>query len=187
MNYGFSVSAILVSLVSFITFSACNKADLPNESELITTINYVLIDSVSGDTSLFMFLDKDGDGGFEPLIRSSNLKSNRVYIGQLSLLNEAVTPPNDIGFEVQNESHAHQFFYIADGNLDLKINYADQDTLGYPLGLITRLQTGIPGSGNLRLVLRHQPDKTASGVVNGNISLAGGETDIDVLFPITIL
>ncbi len=187
MEKRYSTLTLAIGLSSLLYFSSCDKADLPNESELITTLQYTLIDSTTKDTSLFLFLDKDGDGGFEPLIRSSNLKNNHIYFGQLSLFNEATIPATDIGIEIKKEAEAHQFFYISEGNLDVKLYYTDQDSLGYPIGLTTRLETGNTGSGTLRIVLRHQPDKTASGVSNGTITNAGGDTDIDVRFPITIL
>jgi hypothetical protein len=40
--------------------------------------------------------------------------------------------------------------------------------------------------GSLEIVLRHQPDKDASGVDQGEIENAGGETDVQVEFPLSI-
>ncbi|HBK71516.1 MAG TPA: type 1 periplasmic binding fold superfamily protein, partial [Flavobacteriaceae bacterium] len=35
-------------------------------------------------------------------------------------------------------------------------------------------------------ILRHEPNKSASGVSDGDITNAGGETDIEVIFNITV-
>ena len=40
--------------------------------------------------------------------------------------------------------------------------------------------------GILKIVLRHQPNKSASGVANGDISSAGGSTDVDIEIPIIV-
>jgi hypothetical protein len=38
----------------------------------------------------------------------------------------------------------------------------------------------------IRVVLRHNLDKNAQGVDINNFSVAGGETDIDVVFNLTV-
>ena len=69
---------------------------------------------------------------------------------------------------------------------DLQIVYADTDSNGNPLGLLTSVTTGEAGSGIIQVILRHKPDKTASGVASGDITSAGGETDIDIEFAVTV-
>ena len=51
---------------------------------------------------------------------------------------------------------------------------------------MTTLTTGEAGTGTLSIILRHEPAKDASGVSDGQIANAGGETDIEVSFNITI-
>jgi hypothetical protein len=38
----------------------------------------------------------------------------------------------------------------------------------------------------LKITLRHEPNKKASGVVGGSITNAGGETDIEVSFDVEV-
>ena len=64
--------------------------------------------------------------------------------------------------------------------------YADQDNNGNPIGLSFELTTGDAGNESYTITLRHEPDKTASGVSGGDITNAGGETDIEVVFDITV-
>ena len=42
-------------------------------------------------------------------------------------------------------------------------------------------------TGNLTIILRHDLDKNGAGVSSGNIANAGGETDIEVVFPIQVV
>jgi hypothetical protein len=41
-------------------------------------------------------------------------------------------------------------------------------------------------SGNLTVILRHDLNKSAEGVAAGNIANAGGDTDVEIVFPITV-
>ncbi len=76
----------------------------------------------------------------------------------------------------------HQFFFTSSTST-IKVVYSDQDGNGKPIGLSTSLTTTAAGSGILTITLRHEADKSASGVSDGEIANAGGETDIEVSFP----
>ena len=60
------------------------------------------------------------------------------------------------------------------------------DGNGDPVGLMTQLMTGSAGTGQLTILLRHEPDKSAMGVAQGDPTNAGGETDINVVFDIVV-
>ena len=63
----------------------------------------------------------------------------------------------------------------------------ENDTNGNPIGLDYSFATwNAGGSGNLKITLRHQPDKNAAGVSSGDIANANGETDIEVEFPVRL-
>ena len=120
----------------------------------------------------------DGDGGDAPVIINGTLQANTVYDGTLELLNESEAPAEDISEEIKEEDEDHQFFFSVSGNLDLDINYNDQDGNGNPVGLASIATAGNTSQGQLTIILRHEPDKSATGVSDGDISNAGGETDI---------
>jgi len=168
-----------------IGFSACLEPVVPNEEELITTLTYTLTPSSGGATVVLSFQDLDGDGGNAPIIMSDTLAANTSYTGRLELLNESITPVEDISVEILDEDEDHQFFYETTVN-NLAVTYNDQDDNGNPVGLNTNLTTGAAGSGTLKIILKHQPDKSASGVGNGAIANAGGETDIEVTFSVHV-
>jgi len=129
-------------------------------------------------------VDIDGDGGADPIVSVDSLDANTVYSGSLSLLNESETPAEDITVEIFDEADEHQFFFTSNGNSSF--SYSDQDNNGYPLGLSFELVTGDLGTEELTFTLRHLPAKGASGVSDGDITNAGGETDIEVVFEVVV-
>ena len=168
------------------TASSCDKnTEIPNPEELITTLTYTLIPAGGGQPVVFSFRDPDGDGGAAPVIITEPLAPNVAYNGELELLNESTNPVTDITAEIEEEGEEHQFFYGING-VHASVFYDDQDALGNPIGIKTTLATFGTGSGTIVITLRHQPDKAAPGVNNGSIQNAGGETDIEVTFPVTI-
>ena len=174
-------------LIALTVFSACDKDDpvIPNEEEVITTLTYTLVPQNGGDPVVFSFRDVDGDGGNAPLIMAGTLKANTTYTGAILLLNEQETPAGNITEEVKAEGAEHQFFFKST-LADVSIAYADKDVNGKPLGLMTNLTTQNAGSGKLTLILRHMPDKKATGVMDGDVTNAGGETDIEVTFYLNV-
>lgn len=165
---------------------SCQKdaPDLENEEELITTLNYSLT-AADGSKALLTFKDLDGDGGNPPVITAQPLKVNTAYDGAIILLNETVSPAENISDEVNNEKEDHQFF-ISSAIPGLKIVYNDADKNSRPVGLKTKLTTTTAGNGKLRITLRHLPNKSAMNVAAGDIANAGGETDIQVEFDVTV-
>ena len=89
--------------------TSCDKDDpvIPNEEELITTVNYTLTSSDGQDVVLLSFVDLDGDGENQPTIMGGTLSANTVYTGSIELLNEAESPAEDITEEVQEEDDEH--------------------------------------------------------------------------------
>jgi hypothetical protein len=164
--------------------SSCKKEDpqIPNEEELITTVIYTLISHDNQDTAVFEFVDLDGDGGNAPSIKNDMLKANTLYHGTVQLLNEQENPAEDITDEVKAEAEEHQFFYTPDVILNATFTYTDMDADNNPIGVTTDVMTGNVSMGDFTLVLRHEPDKNAQGVKDGDITNAGGATDIEVTF-----
>ena len=57
---------------------------------------------------------------------------------------------------------------------------------GHPIGLQIKMTTGMATTGMLTIILRHEPNKDATGVSDGDITNAGGETDIEITFDIDV-
>ena len=163
---------------------SCDPVDPvdPNEEELITTVTVTLVGPTS--TATLSYVDIDGDGGMAPVITVDSLEANTVYEGSLELLNEAETPAEDITVEIFDEAEEHQFFFASTG--ESTFSYDDQDNDGNPVGLLFDLTTGTSGTEDYTITLRHEPAKSASGVSDGDITNAGGETDIEVVFEVIV-
>jgi len=170
-------------LTATLFLSSCDKddPDVDDPVELITVVNYSLIPDGGGDAIELSFSDPDGDGGDAPTITGGTLAANQTYSGTLELLN----PSENISEEVAEEAEEHQFFFQT-SVAGLTVSYSDQDADGNPIGLSSTLTTGDAGSGTITITLRHEPDKSASGVSDGNIANAGGETDIEVTIPVDV-
>lgn len=178
---------ILNLVFSILLLNSCKDDDpiLENDEEIITTLTYTLTPT-SGDVVTLSFSDLDGDGGNAPIITGGTLQANMSYAGVLDLRNDSASPAESITAEIEAEEEDHQFFFSTNGGVNLTVGYTDQDANGNPLGLSTTLNTGTASSGTLTIVLRHQPDKTANGVATGDITNAGGETDIEVTFDLVV-
>jgi hypothetical protein len=185
---------LALGVFSMLFITSCEKDEpedpiIPNEEEVITTLNFTLTPDGGGTPVVLSFQDLDGDGGNEPIISDGTLASGTSYIGSMELLNELEDPAADITLEVAEEELEHQFFYETSFPTelsDVNIAYTDEDEEGNPIGLSTFLTTGEMGSGTITVTLRHEPNKDAEGVSSGDITNAGGETDIEVTFNVEI-
>ena len=169
-------------LASTLVFASCsdddNTPDEVNEEEVITTLT-VTLDSGS-DIVVLQYQDLDGEGSDSAEITvSGTLSANTVYDGSIVLLNEI--EGENITEEVEEEADEHQFFYTVGSGLNVTTDYNDADSMGNPVGLSFILSTSDASSGALTFTLRHEPNKP-----NDGLETAGGETDIEVTFDVTV-
>jgi hypothetical protein len=179
--------ALVFSTVAI--FTSCsdddNKSTPVNEEELITTVKVTL----TNGTNIITLTSKDLDGPDAPVITGGTLAANTVYIGEVSLLNETEDPAEVISAEIEESAEEkldHQFFFGALEGLLGTFAYADEDGEGNPIGLSFTFRTGAASTGSLSVTLRHLPNKSATGVSSGDITNAGGTTDAQAIFPITV-
>ena len=180
-------------LLLALSITACRKekptappsGGQPVEQELITTLILHFHSMDSSEHKMFTFRDLDGEGGQPPTIDVEQLTAGTVYHVHVEVLDESQTPVMDITQEIEEEGDHHQFFYHVSG-VGITIAYDDEDEYGLPIGLRTLWMVGDAGSGTVVVSLRHDPDKLAPGVGDGDITNAGGDTDIEVDFPVTV-
>jgi hypothetical protein len=178
--------SLLSIIVSILVTTSCDPDPKPvNEEELITTVTYTLTPSDGSSPVILKFKDLDGDGGAIPVITNGTLKQNTTYNGILTLSNESVSPAEDITQEVNEEGQDHQFFFSS-SLAGITVSYNDKDADNRPIGLSTVLKTGGSEIGSLKVTLRHLPNKTAANVASGDITNAGGETDVEVSYIIDV-
>jgi hypothetical protein len=178
---------MMVLLVGAALFmNSCKKETIdPNESELITTVRLKLTNTFSSSINplVYEFKDLDGEGGAAP-VKFDNivLQKNIPYICEVTVLNESVSPADDITKEIKAEANDHQFYFVPSSSNLLTVSNYDTDAQGLPLGLSSFWVTGLnPGTGTLRLVLKHKPGtKAANDLINK------GDTDIELNFKLII-
>jgi hypothetical protein len=155
-----------------------------NEEEVITTLRVTLVPEGLGTSVIFESRDLDGDGPDAPVVTvSGDLNASTTYSGTVEVLNELEDPAEDITLEVLDEAEDHQFFYELSINSGIDITYTDQDANGNPIGVTFSLTTTTATVDNtLTITLKHEPNKSAEGVNVGDITNAGGETDVEESF-----
>ena len=174
-----------ILLMILVTVASCSKDDDPlpeavNEEEVITTMEVTLTSGASVIT--LKTQDLDGDGPNAPVVTvSGNLAAGTTYDGVMKFLNELESPAENITEEVEEEDLDHQVFFTVGSGLDVTTEYSNNDSAGNPLGTQFKLTAGSASSGNLTFTLVHEPTKPNTGLAS-----AGGETDIDATFSITI-
>ncbi len=175
-----------LALTTVITLNACSNDDSPViEEELITTLTATFVGG--GQTITLTSRDLDGDGPNAPVISvSGNFTVGTTYTGSVQFLNELENPAENITEEIEEKDLEHQVFYQISNSLG-NFTYADFDSDGNPLGLAFTFTTGAnPGTGTITITLRHLLNKNAEGVSEGNLTNAGGSTDVEATFPIVV-
>ncbi len=181
-----------IALTSIIITSCSSDDDTPipvNEEEVITSVIATFTPVGGGTTVLLTSKDLDGDGPNSPEVTISGpFSSNTSYNGSVQFLNELESPAEDITEEVEEEALEHQVFYNATNSIGT-MTYNDEDSEGNPIGLIFIFQsmtTNDPINGTITITLRHEPNKDGDGVSDGDITNAGGETDAQVSYNVTV-
>ena len=187
------IAAVLFSAVLF----SCKSEDpvIENDEEVITdvTLKFTELNESGnpvGDSFEFLASDPQGVALGTPTIETVTLMKGKSYQMEILLFNSIAN--EDITEEVEEESDEHQFFFLGSGFTSsiLSINYDDPS--GELIGLQNTLTvSSSPGASTteIRVILRHDLDKSYPGANNPNFTnfaQAGGETDLDITFPIEI-
>ncbi|MBC7922311.1 MAG: type 1 periplasmic binding fold superfamily protein, partial [Ferruginibacter sp.] len=182
------MKTLLTAVFAVALISGCKNDDPDpvNEEELITTVRLTFTATTGGSPVVVEWKDADGDGSGAPVAGSATLSANRTYAMTVQILNESVTPAENITEEIEEEDEDHQFFFTKPAALNLTVTYADADADGKPIGLTNAVTTGAASSGTLQVTLRHLLNKSGANVSAGNPANAGGETDIETLPPFNI-
>ncbi|CAL2103180.1 conserved exported protein of unknown function [Tenacibaculum sp. 190130A14a] len=185
-----TIKLLAILFVAGLSFTACSDDhdhdDHDHEGEVITTFTYTLTNTTNNaDVVTLTFEDLDGEGGQSGTYTISGpLTANATYNGAVELLNKTVPSTDDeynITNEVKEESDEHEFFYSS-SIAGITITKTDKDSKNNPLGVETTVATGAAGTGTLTALLKHEPTKPNDGTAAG----AGGSTDIEVVFNITV-
>ena len=174
----------------FISCSNDDNSSPVNEEELITTITAVFTPDGGGTAITLESKDLDGDGPDAPVTTISGpFAQNTTYNGVVTFENESVSPAEDITEEIVAEAEDHQIFYQKTGTLNgftYSTNPDNLDANGKPIGLQSIFTTTSTATGALKITLIHLPNKSAAGVSDGDMTNAGGGTDAEAIFNISV-
>ncbi len=191
------VSLYLLAFLA-IGFTACQSEDptKENDGEVITDVTLKFQELNSSNAlvgSVLSFKASDPQGievGKTPTIQSISLDKGKKYQMTIEVTNSIAS--EDITQEILTEAAAHQFYFLGpvfDSNI-FSIQYADAG--GIALGLkntVTVSSSTGTNNSSMRVVLRHDLNKSFAGANNPNFSnfvQAGGETDLDLTFPVIL-
>jgi hypothetical protein len=191
------VSLYLLALVAF-GFASCESEDptQENDGEVITDVTLKFQELNASNAlvgSVLSFKASDPQGievGKTPTIQSISLAKGKKYQMTIEVTN--AIKGEDITQEILTEAAAHQFFFLGQvfDSSFFSIQYADAG--GIALGLKTTVtvssSTGTNNS-SMRVVLRHDLNKSFPGASNpnfANFAQAGGESDLDITFPVIL-
>ena len=191
------VSFYLLALLAF-GFASCESEDpaKENDGEVITDVTLKFQELNASNAlvgSVLSFKASDPQGievGKTPTVQTISLSKGKKYQMTIEVTNSIKN--EDITQEILTEAAAHQFFFLGQAfeSSFLSIQYADAG--GIALGLKTTVtvssSTGTNNS-SMRVVLRHDLNKSFPGVSNPNFAnfvQAGGETELDITFPVIL-
>ncbi len=179
-------------------FASCESDDPEeeNDGEVITdvTLNFQELNASGAPIGLITsFKASDPQGievGSSPTIQNVTLTKGKTYRMTIVVFNSIEN--EDITAEILEEADEHQFFFLGTAVTGNIINITYDDPSGKLIGLQNRaVVSSSPGTNNaqLRVVLRHDLDKNFPGATNPNFAnfvQAGGESDLDITFPVII-
>lgn len=181
-------------------FASCESDDpvIENDGELITdvTLHFTELDEAGNPTgSAMTFTASDSEGievGTAPTVETVNLASGKSYQLEIEVANSIEN--EDITEEILEESDEHQFYFLGSAfvgtTAPLTYSYNDDsDELIGVKGTVMVVESPATNNAQIRIILRHDLDKNYPGADNPNFenyNSAGGESDLDITFPLVI-
>jgi hypothetical protein len=156
-----------------------------NENELITRVSLTFTDSLDLSKKTFLYCVNDGEFGDRK--DTVSLYSNTKYHLEINFYNaKSAANIDTITREIEEEGAEHQIFVLCDKFTDFK--YLDKDENGAPIGIQSALVTGdsSPDLKSVQILLIHKPNKYALNVSQNNPAAAVGETDVDIIYNLSV-
>lgn len=176
------LSSHLFALLIF-GLTSCDFSHEELHEEPITSVLLVLSPD-TGETVILQFLDRDGEGGRPAMINSGSLVPHTEYKAQL-LLNTMGKHIVDTT-SIARKPESYQVFFLAQSGLELATEYQDRDANGFPVGLNSIFRTENSSEGRLTVIIKRNPNKSGAGVIDGDITNAGGKTSFEVSFDVIV-
>jgi hypothetical protein len=150
------------------------------------SLSIVFGSQTGGSPVTFTYTDPDGPGSAPPVVSAPPLRAGTTFNTVVSLATTERGQVFDRTGTVRDQDTQYQLFFVAAPPSLLQHRYADTDASGLPLGLTNRVETGPPGRGTLRVVVRRALNKRFPNLGPDNFLQAGGVSDTDATFNVVI-
>jgi hypothetical protein len=177
------------SLLCLAALAACDpggNTPITPEEPIGVTLNIVFGSTTGGSPITFAYADPDGPGPQPAMISAPPLRANSVFNTNITvgiIQNGALS---DRTGTVRDQDNQYQLFFLVVPPGLIQHRYADTDRDNLPLGLLNRIETGAPGRGTLRVVVRRALNKRFANLGPDNFAQAGGVSDTDATFNVVI-
>jgi len=154
------------------------------EEELITNVTLTFVNNDDPlDIVTMASVAPDGQDGASTELVSGTFTSGETYALTLVLTNESEDPAEDVlNDDIIPEADEHFFVYAVNGiNLTLSRDDDDVDASdSEKLGLNTTWVAGAASTGNVQIILVHEPEGADDSDEFGSVT--GGSEDINITF-----
>lgn len=189
LNFMKTTKFFLSAIFCLLLVTSCsddddNNPDPVNEVELITNVTLTFTNVTDANDTVVLASDApDGQEGASTEDITGSFTAGATYSLSLAITNESEDPADDVlNDDVIPEADEHFFTYAING-IDLTMT-RDTDDIdgadGSKLGVNTTWVAGAATSGNIQIVLIHEPTSTDDS--NGFGTATGGEEDFNITF-----
>ncbi|WP_179007874.1 type 1 periplasmic binding fold superfamily protein [Winogradskyella forsetii] len=155
-----------------------------NPEELITDVTLTFTNTANSADTVVLYSDApDGQDGASSESVTGSFTSGATYALTLEILNTSETPADDVlNDDIIPEADEHFITYAVNGlNLTMTRDANDIDgPNGSKLGVNTTWSVGAASTGNLQIVLTHEPTSTDDS--DGFGTVTGGSEDLIITF-----
>lgn len=183
-----TVKLFAIPMLVLALFASCSDDDDNpppiNPEELITNVTLTFTNTADAtDIVVLSSIAPDGQDGASVESVNGNFTAGATYSLSLSVLNASETPADDVlNDDIIPEADEHFFSYAVNGiNLTMTRDAGDVDgPNGSKLGVSTTWTVGAASTGNVQIILTHEP--TSVDDSNGFGSATGGSEDLNITF-----
>lgn len=179
----------IFAIISFLALGiaalldSCKNDALPTTSEHITTLRVVLQNLNPNYTypiDTFTYVNFNETKSSPPsYVDTIKLQAKSSYSIQVILLNETLSPVQNMTDTIEARGDNHLMLYSIDPTELFSLRILDKDSKGLPIGLMSNWTTTDTTNGWLRMILRQQPG-------NKNGTQTPGVTDFEADFPVVV-
>ncbi len=183
-----AIKFFAIPMLVLALFASCSDDDdnppPVNEEELITNVTLTFTNTADAtDIVVMTSVAPNGQDGASTEAVNGNFTSGATYALTLSILNATETPADDVlNDDIIPEADEHFFSYAINGvNFTMSRDAGDVDgPSGSKLGVNTTWVAGAASTGNLQIVLTHEPVTVDDSDNFG--SATGGSEDFNITF-----